>query len=1461
MKTKKKIKFVAVGSFLLTLSAGFLINYNLQKHYKRGDFIPAANAYFEKEVTNPTGRIKADKYVTPSDNKYSSQKTRSMGSEFIGNIESVWDTYTGAGTKIAIIDDGFDVDHPEFKRSDNSSAILPESRHYYVHDNNTTYNYNDDYVAYEEYSSDSTCLSEDWEPTKYDENDNPTEYGWATHGTNTSTTAAAPMGNGGGVGIAPSADILALKIDFSFDSIESAIYYAIEQGVDVINMSLGAYADYNFYDGWGDRHNYDSGYTAADYAEIAGYLENACQAAYDAGIIVVAAAGNESTWHKSYPACNAHVVGVGAIGDYDNKGNADKLAEFSNYVSTSQTGEINVDILAPGYVYTAEQTYNKSSDKNSSTAPSQHGHIWNDTQGTSFSSPIVAGAACLWKEKNPTGTPDQFIHELQASADGIGYYEDKMIEVSGWYSELSDVGPSNIKNGRLNVSRLLGTEAYVNISKTNLYLLKNNSEQIQIESHNGSITYKSNNTSVATVDSNGNVTGVGEGSTTITVTATVGTQKATANVNVTVQDIVEATSLSFTQDSIDIEVGETYNAEPLVTLTPSNASRIFLFESENPSIATVDEDTGEITGVAEGTATINAVAMYGSGDDSLTVNVTAKTAPTSWNKITSTSELEDGDYLIVYETGSKAFNGGRTSLDATNNYVSVSISNNKINYSSDTEAAKFTITELSNGYSIKSASGYYIGRDSGSNGMDTSTSTVYVNGITISSGLATIVGTGGKQLLFNTAKDQQRFRYNTAATSNISLYKADGGSTPTPPTPSKTLSSISISGQQTEFTTGDQFVFGGTVTAHYSDSTTANVTSAATYTGYNMSTAGNYTVTVSYTEGVTKTTTYQITVSDPVVPPTPQTDSYTITFKEGSGDGTQMSTSTSETSYLSEGAEYINSIATVDRAYYAGGSGLKLGASSNPGTLRLNLESEYQVEVTSIVVNAKLYNSGKAATLNVNSTGAQSVSSSFSDLTYEINSTISSINLYSSKYIWISGVKINLASGPVDKVVKSLTATYSGDSLYVGQELDTSKVSVTAKYTDSTTYPDTVLPSSDYQLSGFDSSSAGNKTVTVAYTGSLETLTSPLTTTFNVTVLEDTISSVIATVSKNYHPGETISKSDITLTVTYASSRVEHPTDFTFANDGYQFTYADAASGGAATNKTFTNAITYGANSYSLTVVVSRNAHQSAAGATDKLDRKITGRTGTSYGDWSDVQGTSGAVYAGNSAGDNDSIQLRSSNSNSGIVMTASAGKVKSVTVTWESHTQTSRVLNIYGKNTAYSAATDLYNSNKQGTLLGTIAYGTTTLEITGDYTYIGIRSASGAIYLSDIKITFAGSENATNVANYIMFEDTKNQCVSKLDTAISYFESMSKEERTLFMTSEDYVIATARERIEAWLANQEKQINIVDGDYFISNNYSTLSSLSESDNEVMVIVVTISFLTISLLTLAYLLRKKRKLI
>lgn len=76
------------------------------------------------------------------------------------------------------------------------------------------------------------------------------------------------------------------------------------------------------------------------------------------------------------------------------------------------------------------------------------------------------------------------------------------------------------------------------------------------------------------------------------------------------------------------------------------------------------------------------------------------------------------------------------------------------------------------------------------------------------------------------------------------------------------LDSITLSGQTTSLYRDSAFSFGGTVTANYTNGTTADVTSLTTFSGYDMSTAGTYTVTASYTEdGITKTATYQLTVN------------------------------------------------------------------------------------------------------------------------------------------------------------------------------------------------------------------------------------------------------------------------------------------------------------------------------------------------------------------------------------------------------------------------------------------------------------------------------------------------------------------------------------------------------------------------------------------------------------------------
>ena len=145
----------------------------------------------------------------------------------------------------------------------------------------------------------------------------------------------------------------------------------------------------------------------------------------------------------------------------------------------------------------------------------------------------------------------------------------------------------------------------------------------------------------------------------------------------------------------------------------------------------------------------------------------------------------------------------------------------------------------------------------------------------------------------------------------------------------------------------------------------------------------------------------------------------------------------------------------------------------------------------------------------------------------------------------------------------------------------------------------------------------------------------------------------------------------------------------------------------------------------------------------DDLTASDFAATSTTYTDFSGVSKTSDAVYAGNSAKDsNGNIQLRSKNSNSGIVSTTSGGTVKSVKITVGSG---SNSIDVYGSNTAYSNASDLYGNNK-GTKIGSLtATGTITFPAETDYEYVGIRSYSGAIYLSKIEITWETSSGSGN--------------------------------------------------------------------------------------------------------------------
>ena len=166
------------------------------------------------------------------------------------------------------------------------------------------------------------------------------------------------------------------------------------------------------------------------------------------------------------------------------------------------------------------------------------------------------------------------------------------------------------------------------------------------------------------------------------------------------------------------------------------------------------------------------------------------------------------------------------------------------------------------------------------------------------------------------------------------------------------------------------------------------------------------------------------------------------------------------------------------------------------------------------------------------------------------------------------------------------------------------------------------------------------------------------------------------------------------------------------------------------------------------TVTVKQAAKPAEGGPTtvvDVLTRNWTGSTSSSYAEWSGKTSNSTAVYKGKTAGGNSAIQFNTNNNSTiGIVTTASGGTVRKVVVTWQSDTSNGRTLDIYGKNTAYSAATDLYSTNSatKGTKLGSIVKGTSTeLVIDGNYQFIGLRSNSGAMYITEIQITWESGE------------------------------------------------------------------------------------------------------------------------
>lgn len=208
-----------------------------------------------------------------------------------------------------------------------------------------------------------------------------------SHGTHTSGLVAAHTNNGiGTASIGYDVSLMGIKVGRDSDGALVAgfdgIVWAADNGADVINMS------------WGSAQYFQTMQNIVDYA-------------YNKGCVLVASAGNDGNSNPTYPAALNHVVNVGST-DGNNKKSS--FSQFGSFVDVMAPGGYQndggiIDILLNNAVY--------------STAYGTGSSAYMKMQGTSMSSPIVAGLCGLMLSVDSTLTPDRLVTYLKASCTNI----------------------------------------------------------------------------------------------------------------------------------------------------------------------------------------------------------------------------------------------------------------------------------------------------------------------------------------------------------------------------------------------------------------------------------------------------------------------------------------------------------------------------------------------------------------------------------------------------------------------------------------------------------------------------------------------------------------------------------------------------------------------------------------------------------------------------------------------------------------------------------------------------------------------------------------------------------------------------------------------------------------------------------------------------------------------------------
>lgn len=136
------------------------------------------------------------------------------------------------------------------------------------------------------------------------------------------------------------------------------------------------------------------------------------------------------------------------------------------------------------------------------------------------------------------------------------------------------------------------------------------------------------------------------------------------------------------------------------------------------------------------------------------------------------------------------------------------------------------------------------------------------------------------------------------------------------------------------------------------------------------------------------------------------------------------------------------------------------------------------------------------------------------------------------------------------------------------------------------------------------------------------------------------------------------------------------------------------------------------------------------------------------------ANGTSGAAYSAQAYGKQNYIQIRSNNNNSGIVVTTTPNLyVKSITVVYNAEKTGDKAgeINVFGKNDAYTAPSDLYADGTKGTPVGQITSTSTTVEFKEAFKFFGLRSTNGTRYIDKVTVVWtetAPSGEVTHIEN-----------------------------------------------------------------------------------------------------------------